>query len=872
MAVDPATVSADKPEAFGMPGAANLAKLTIRPTGEAVSANLYYGGAYNAKNDTFGAVNKITLTTPTTIENINFIDRERTKAEEKAGGANVYRGALALAMGGKDLTLKGVTFDGRGLTIDGGKTGKLTLSGNKALRAGRETGSFTDNGSTIEGAITNLNELILTDGKSLDVRDYGTAFNAAGEATKTAAGNLSVTNLAGKNNSITVSGNLTGTQTDLDSSPLQIGGAFSATNLTVKGSTVDAKKAVNITNITTDGGTDYSVIYAGTDFNVTGSINAGGSNLALIGRQKAAKAGTLSGNIAPYLNIKGAVNTADSAKIAVGIRPNTGDGIIIPTSAYNLQMLTTAKGKSEQFAPVISISGNTVTTSEFEPGASGSARGIALYKTGSVIYAYDGANIKTALVKADAGSEPDLSSLEEGMELLGYFPDFNTAVAEINNRNTKANSYVIALMEDIGSNSAPVAINMPKATALSALGIYSPTEKGIYYNKSIAFTTDAVVNKVNLEFAVNNLDITAPKGTKLTIKDTALSTGRNFGAYDLILDGNGSVYAGVTTVGTTTVTDKLSMSDGTVLSGRGMITLASVENAGGTIRYVRINKGKNNEAAGLKITGSVNNSGDQLKLVLTDGTGAADNRVTIPAGFNKAPNYSSLFTGSKQLLNAPRVTANDVEIYAGDIAEENKLNENPASVNDDTGLLLRNGDIFYYADRDLLGNAAGLTIGEDDKAKAVFYIDLNKALSQVTAYGDKDKAYTVYAGVGGREIRDTNITDNNKHSNISLPGNNQAASLIIKPYADGNAELYYSGNIVGYAKTGGKLELEKLVLRPVNPGNDNPTENSNITLYRNGTDKTGTVTLRMNNAMVSGGGYLNQINGTKGVTEVILDK
>ncbi|MCR5304016.1 MAG: hypothetical protein K6E33_05575, partial [Lachnospiraceae bacterium] len=43
VAVDPATVSADKPEAFGMPGAANLAKLTIRPTGEAVSANLYYG-------------------------------------------------------------------------------------------------------------------------------------------------------------------------------------------------------------------------------------------------------------------------------------------------------------------------------------------------------------------------------------------------------------------------------------------------------------------------------------------------------------------------------------------------------------------------------------------------------------------------------------------------------------------------------------------------------------------------------------------------------------------------------------------------------------------------------------------------------------
>ncbi len=817
------------PEPFTMPSAGNLSSLNFYGDGK----SLKYG---NYKNGAVTPVNKITLTTGTVFYDVTFINGdENTKTP------------LSIAMAGNNMSCYETKFLGRAVLIDGGKKGTLVLR-EDGLYAGQNDGESFAN--YIEGAITNVAALELDPDYKLTISDYIS-------------------------------------KVDKDGNPVMAQGALSATEFVGNCNAIKVEGSINLTNVRVLATEKHTYIEATKDFNINGNIEISDSNLVLCGYQKPTKDGTATDKIAPYLNIKGAVKTIYDSKIKIGLKDSDGN-FVTPTPEYSVQMLSSAKGTENQFGIIknaeLSRGNNNkyninVTEMAFNPENDASSRGAEMVKTGNILYAYDGSNIHVTLLKAVPGGDITLAASDE--RIIGNYPDLNYAVNKINSKNDKSADYIICLLDDIGSSDKPVKVTLPAAKAINSLGIYSCSGDNakLYYNNSFSFTTDTVIYKAALCPVGNNLDISSPKNTQITVANSELYVKRNLNVWDLEIGQNASVKAD----GNITVSDTLRMChDYGYIDGNAMITLNTVE-YGDTneIKYGFINKGTKNEAPGLKIKGCVNHfSGNEsvsLKLRIKDVNSVDDILVKKPEGFNKH-NYSSLFTPAKLLLNASLLLTCNADIYLGN--DSDKLKK---EIEFGKPLVVKNGDGFYYIEPELTYFASAILTGSYGEnypgclfgiERCAYFLDLDKALDQISVFGSagyKSGQYTILVGVNAKNgvITDTDITDNNLHSGINMPGNNTVHSISLRGSLNSEKRVIkYSGNVTAYAAAGGCIEFDNLILSHVNSGNDNPTENTNINVYRNGNDKTGVVSLNFWNVEEDGESYLNQINGTKGATDV----
>ncbi len=756
-------VNVGAPEAFTMPATAKLAGLTITSNS---NVNLYYG---TAKNGKVTAVSKLAFTTDTIISNVTFIDAE---ASVNMTDVNYpYRAALNISLGGKQVSFENVVFEGRGVIIDGGRTGVLTLVGDTGLLAGYDVDQLRasyDGCNVIEGEFKNMSTVYLDDNAVLLMKRY--ISDNKGTTRKDASMNLST--FAGFGNTVHVEGSIT------------------------------------LKDITSNYDANQNIIIADRAFTISGTVFAGAeNNLVLIGRQKNDNA------LTPFLSITGTFN-AESYPIAVGIMAydiNDYD-LIIPEVDTPVSLLSASKCNAADFVTVVNSDyagdGTIATIAEvegFNPDSDEAQRGIGLIKDKTLIRAYDGSYIHLALVAVE--NEYEMADVA-GDAVIGYYNSIPEAMSAINTINDKTVHYTIILLDDIGNSTTTVTI---PATAKTA---------GISFQ---GYGDERV----------------------LTLKTLVISN--NLAIVNLKINIIGNV--------TTTKNMTLTLNNGSVLSAKGTVTLENIINREGNnrVEYTRTAKDANQ----LKINGRVTNyNGGQLAVKMTNEAG---NEYTVAE--YTVENISEISKpANKQLFVAPLVTVSDIKIMIG----TSELNE---SYNGTSSIVVKSKDGFYYLPSGMQNTIAALGYG--DSEPNAYYIDMNQALYQIKAIADRTADYTVYID----DTIDVNVIDTVAHSKIEMPTTNTARSIKITGFDGDETDMYFSGDISAFVAAGGSLTFEGIKMVPVAAADKNGvmvnSETSKITLGRNGADKSGEVTLNLIECSIEG--YLNQIVGTKNVTDVYVD-
>ncbi len=336
----------DTPQVLTMPQAKNIASLTIssadigNPSGN--NSKIYYTG------------NTITLTCPTTFNNVNFVRVQQVKqgkekvwvVENDPYNDQNYLNATTIKTAGNMIAFNGkVTFD-TPLALDGGKTGRLAIGTGSSVSTiidmGHNITPQMPSGAYINGSVTNFGEVYLDIHQEIVIRGFKT-----GSMSKETynAPKFSATNVDLEGGRIGVGDQketINGKEVFIAN---RYPGSITITNLVAKGCSEPNVKTVNvhgkltITNlILKDSGNIKTWIGADREFSIAdkGIIVCGTANATLLTRRNAKGV--------PYLRIPGSVELEDAKyKIGVSLRPSVEDLETNPEYA-DANDLTTVKG------------------------------------------------------------------------------------------------------------------------------------------------------------------------------------------------------------------------------------------------------------------------------------------------------------------------------------------------------------------------------------------------------------------------------------------------------------------------------------------------------------------------------------------------
>ncbi len=487
------------PENYTMPAAGkyNILNITTAPSNHKIVA--YYG---TGTCDKIGSLSKMAFTGTTIIENVVFVDAlAYKKGFENNDDKCAYGSALSISLGGNDVTFDNVVIAGRGVVIDGGKTGTLSLEGSVILGDCTKATTINAPGAlpltagtlSVAGELKNL--------KELKIKEYA---------------NLNISGYIASSNGNTVKP-----------------GVLSATDFTVKGNKVFVDGSATFTNVYGVNSTHKNIINVKNgDFKITGTVSVTNSEDLLLAADFDHWKNTT------RLTLSGVVGE-NSAPVMVAYTDQINGTYDIVTAIHDCErvsLINAPKCDASDFVavnivlddhPVLPGEIYQISAVKFDPTKDFSERGIALSKENNVIKAYDGALLHVGLAVDLQVETEDGKNIVPVGKLNGCFKSVNDAITAINNMNDKTKEYTIVLFDNQGDEKTTITIpGTTKAKAISIRSLDSSKPKTLTL-KSLAVTNDVIFDYINVDVETTitsskNMTLTLGAGTTgLTVKGSA---------------------------------------------------------------------------------------------------------------------------------------------------------------------------------------------------------------------------------------------------------------------------------------------------------------------------------------------------------------
>ncbi|MCC8139440.1 MAG: DUF5722 domain-containing protein [Lachnospiraceae bacterium] len=894
------TSTYSSPAALTMPTAAYVSSLLIDGTTNTV----YFTGS-------------ISLTANTTLQNVDLVQMVKSGSTyvTTADKYTDYPPVMALSVGAYTLDIEGDVIFHTPLSLTGSNKGTLIFG--TGARLFTETNEFEleEDTSLICGSVKSFAEVTVPSSQTLIIEEYTT-----NQKTWTAPA-LNATTL-----------NNQGTIVLYSNEAGSYAASVSVTNAVFQNGTLDVEGSIAIKNLTLSGETE---IMADKTFNVTGTLTCTTDEAYLYTRRQAA-------NKAPYLNVSGTVVLQDESadRIHVGVYPALTETIndvavtLEDAPSATGQLLTAKNADANQFLP---WDENVGCSEEY---SSEDTSGYMLQKSGTAIYVYQGDEIVIALCEYD-WSGYSLADVEAAGNVLDYYSSLSDAVTAINTRKDSGATYTLMLLQDVGSSTSPLSVTLPTYAAeviITSEGSSTGSAKAIYYTNTLTLKCATVFDDL----------IFAP----MTSKKVATTLGFSTGVYDLTLrdvsvaddSGLGAITGnakqtttldseGLTLTGNVQNSKKLVVCENTTIQGVLKATTLELENgvtltAGGTVTTTTLtlqgdaelsadstvtitniennDESENSDAGANRIT--YGRTAKNVTYLTISGTVSGSSAYPLELNMScdltaedlilSMSGVKTSLTDAKKLANITKApTSAFTFLLDGSTLEElaeayNTEQEESSSTK--SYQLVKASKAFYLIDEEMPDTVTLVYTENSDEADSVevstVCLDWNQAVNEITVLADSSMDYTVELD---GDVLDTNITDSNAYSALTMPGSNKAASVTVCPVAedtsnedttgtetdetdagDGRTVLQFYGNITAY----GNLTLESVQLYSTRSYSDNTTAaDFKITVTKSNAGASLTldnVSTYADDTWENGyeetTGFISQITGTNKTTDVTL--
>lgn len=523
---------------------------------------------------------------------------------------------------------------------------------------------------------------------------------------------------------------------------------------------------------------------------------------------------------------------------------------------------------------------------------------------GNRIYYKDTANYVLCGDRQEMAVRLTGTGSDEGILAETYAKSWQDAVTIINSRNDPGASYTMNLLKQeilTGKNGVFGGITFPsnnKAASLEVRGMSESAKTTLVFSGNLATYGNVTLENVIFR-AIKNLDkkaatpftITADgakNASSLTLRDVEVSPeggalkdigGKN--KAEIVLDSEGLTLSGGVSgtpglvvrknvvVKGVVKTDVLTLSGYITFTVEGAVTVTDIKNMGikNTLAYGRTAKNVSN----LTVNGRIINEGGILYLDMKLPEGKLQKDYELILENPKAGVLKATLNDAKKLAVMPKASTSDFVFC----------------VNGEEGVIVVKANKGIYLAGDALAErSVELETGNGTVTQC---LDYTQAINEINTLSDGTQSYILYLP---GDLTDTNLTDMNPYGAAAMPGSGKAKELTLdgkKDAEDGassgraNATLTFSGEI----SANGKLALEHLVLEPVKSTSNRASADFNLSVAGNA--KTGGATLILNDVrtvsdarwdwneqklttenQVEIAGFINQISGTKNVTNVII--
>ena len=805
------------PKALTMPNKNVVSTLTVRTEPD------------NAQKVKLGFINNITQTCNLVLENVSFVQMLKNGSVYQAADfvKEDYPAALTFQTSGYALTVKGSNTFNTPLVLNGGNKTILTLNEEGTIYTitnGTVVTSDTKVATNvIHGSFTNMKEVRLED------------CNLILQAYKNAANSASYTESKNKIITLVVTGSVTGSNEELESSGrIQVISPQSKAEFTCEDYQgedawllVAGKVSLKKVSLTGNG---KACIHADTNFDIKGNLYVDSNAACLETRLKAA-------GKEPYLNISGEVSrSTDCAPIEVKVyreitAANKNECVNLKTLAGTsgkVQLLTAAKAQSADFK---------LTQENYPNGvyhATENTNGYMLLKQGGKIYVYNGSQVYLAVYKgAYTGRDTD--------DLLGFYPSFKEATADVDAQKNKTQAYTFVLTKDNGTLKTPVSVTLPtQAKSVTITSVSSKQQEKLYFTGNITLKCATIFDNISFlpsdkkkgtafnivagGYDMTLLDVSVGQEEKMALKDitgngkqtvTLQTEGLNLtggisNAAEVIVNRDAAMKGNIKS----TILTLQSKPEGTgvTLRAGGAVTVDTVKNEGNANTLV-FSRSADNKSPNLTIQKQILNTDPAHPLNLTLQDGYFVTALTKKNGRVTLSNASKVMTLPKAYTDAFSLVA-DCELSDQSRTKFGKNSDSLTLVKADKGV--------YLADKTLNRDLVQLSSMDSDATSAnkntMICLDLNQAVAQINTTADASLSYEICflaSGKKGNEI-DTNVTDANPYSAFYLPKANQYATVSLIGKDAQKTTLTFTGNIAG----SGNITLQDLVLNPVKNGKD----------------------------------------------------
>lgn len=893
-----------QPAVLNMPNKNCISGLCITASEEFEESGPEYGPAA-----VLPYLGNLTLTTDTCLRNVGFQQMAKDPDGKYVPVDELkedHPSPTTLSTGGYTLRIDGMVTFNTPLVLDGVNSGTLAVEKGGCLLTltnGIDGDAFrSEDGSSIRnviaGSVKRFKTFDLGKEQELILKPYTTVSSKGAESETISA--LQVTSMTLYGDVMIENGNATVRD-------LTLYGGYGGVNLTAKGKNAGQ---VLLTNVTLNG--IWTRISADRVFTISGTLinraesSSPGYGPELFTRQKPFVKGAAQ---MPYLNISGKVVSESENKIKIGVLPNdcTDDVCVELTDAPapSGQLLTAKSAPVECFAVYGSGSYNLMNSA-----------GYMLVKSGSNIYAYNEKQVAVALCRGEVTNHDLESETEKAkIEVINYYPGWQEAVAALNARNQAGETYTLLLLKDIGSREKPLSLAMPsKAKMVYVTGAeeYSHSEDGrqnLYYQKALTSGTNMVFSDVcmnpvtatgkgtALGFSIGNFslvlnDVTIGDLSGMALKDI---TGKGKGSVTLSSDGitfTGGI-SGVTqltvqksanvkgAVKAATLTLENLGEKGTEFMTEGAVTVTDVVNKSNTCQNTLVYGRTAKNVTNLTVNGTIINEGGdsafrlRLKMIIPGGKGLTEESYCLTGTPLKENGYQVKLTDAQKLAVMPKASAGDFVFYIGD-----------SQVTGQDAVLVKAGKGLYLAGKETAPYHVTLEVTDsvDNKVKPITCLDLAQAVNEINVRADKDTGYTIRLG---EDLTDTSLTDGNPYSALTLPGIGKAKEVVLSGRSSTGAAdtkrptLTFSGKLTAY----GNVTMEYLTFNHVKGAKDRTPADFDIAVT--GNSKNGGASLTLDQIGTTGDtkwnwtdqnmnsdekdtGFINQISGTKNVTNVTI--
>lgn len=861
------------PKALTMPNKNYVDTLTIRADDPAEDIKL-------------GFINNITLTSNLILENVQFVQMTKVGSVYQTSdyAKDNYPAAVTFNTAGYDITIIGKNTFNTPLILNGGNKGNLTFDEQGTITTLTNNLSVSDGSvkeNVIYGMITGF-DAVTVDNCNLTLNSYK-------------ASQTSTSYNESKNKIITI--NVTGTVTVNEGERETSGNIivvskdskaeFTCTNFNSDNGNLLVDGKVSLKNVTLEGEM-APTIHADTNFDITGTLISRSNSAVLETRLKGA-------GKEPYLNVSGTVvRVGNTYPIYVGVyfeitAENHTTAVNMKKDGKSMAQLLSAKNaRAGDFRPIeANYSGG-----EYSPEGEENYSGYMMLKLNGRIYVYDGNQVRVAVYKGNYRSGNG--------ELVGYYPSFKEATAEVDSLKDKTQKYTYVLTQQNGSVAAPVSILLPtqaESVIVTSLAGSSENET-VYVSGNVTLKCNTVFEKLEFAPVYRNAGTAfsiAAGGYDVALKDVSVSDElEKMALKDISGNGKQTVVlasCGLTMTGSLTnaaqaeVTedtvikgnvkaavlslDNNTAGEGTVLAVNGTVAADTLENSGSAqniLEYARDPKNNTN----LTINKDIINHNDGNLIVLKQ-----SNAAVLPALSRQ--NGKVTLTNAAKALTLPKASTDSfvlqtqVSSASQTVVYDSSVNNTYTVVKSDKGVYLANSTL--QKDIVLLTRIRSGEGAEADRLKTNC-LDYTQAVNEINTLADIQSSYEIQflsAGsyTAGSEI-DTNVKDTNPYGTFTLPKSNAKKALVVKGVSAEKTILPFSGNISGQ----GTVTLQDLVLNPVKSGTDSTPADTKITITTDNTsamlvmDNISTKTVSAVDAKTPG--FITSISGTKNKTDILL--